>query len=109
LFLPGLLVNSAEIEMIFRRIHSPSQNCEQYRRERDERENPNHGLPELLHPRSLRRRRTFHPAQAWRTGELALLVRHAFTAECSAAMWTSRRRFPQRMKQATGMTQVYRG
>lgn len=101
--------NTAELQMLFWRIHSPAQQKKEERRQTSKRcESGNH-FPKQTRRRCVLCGRTRHSAQTWRTGDLTLFVGHAFTAECSSAMWTSRCCFAQRMKQASSVAQTHRG
>src|SRR5205085_9188872 len=101
--------NGAEVQMLFRRIRPPAQYNEKERHQRCKRGHPYQNLPYASRRGQLRRGRTRHPAKTRRTGQPAVLIRYAFAAKGSAAMWAPCRRFSQRMKQAASMAQARRG
>ena len=92
LFLLGQSVSGdlAENQMLLRCMHSPLQHREEERHQRGQRGESGDDLLEAAHQGRLWRRRTGHPAETRRTGELALFVGYAFTTECSSAMRTTR-------------------
>jgi hypothetical protein len=83
---------AAEIQMVLWRICSPTQQREKERQQSGQRGKSREDLASARQRQSWSGRPR-HLAQTWRAGELALLVRYAFTAERSSAMRTSRRRF----------------
>src|SRR5215475_877344 len=98
-----------EVQMLFRRIHSPAQQQEKDCHQTGERDESGKKLPESTDQRPLWCWRKSHAAKTWRTGKLSFLVRYTFTTERSSAMRTSRRRFTQWMKQTVSVTQARRG
>jgi hypothetical protein len=96
-------------QMLLRSIHSPLENCEQERYQRDQRGQPTEYLPQAERQRLLWCRRTRHPAQTRGAGQLSIFVRYAFTTKRPSATWTPCRRFPQRMKQTASMPQIRHG
>ena len=101
--------NVAEVQMLFRCIHSPTQQTKENRHQTGKSGDSGKDFSEQACQRCLRCGRTRQPTQTRWAGELSLLVRYAFAAEGSSAMWAAGCRFPQRMKQAASMAQACRG
>jgi len=108
---PGqpVIDHAAKVQMLFWRIHSPTQQSKKKCRQTYQRRKSGKDFAEQTRQRCLRCARTRQPAQTRRAGQLSLLIRYAFAAERSAAVWTPCRRFTQRMKQAASMAQAHRG
>src|SRR5258705_897099 len=94
--------------MLLRRIRPPTEQQEKDRHQRGKRGNSGKKAPKSTGRRHLRRWRMRHSAKTRRTSQLPFLVCYAFPAERSSAMWTSRRRFTQWMKQTVSITQARR-
>jgi len=95
--------------MLFRRIRSPRKHGEEKRHQTNKSGQSSQDLAKETCGRCLRRSRTRQPAQTWRASHLSILVRYAFAAERSSAVWAPCGRFPQRMKQAARMAQTHGG
>ena len=94
--------------MLFRCIHSPTQQTKEKRRQTGKRSESGKNFPEQTGQRCLRCGRTRQPTQTRWARQLSLLIGYAFAAERPAAVWAPCRRFTQRMKQAASMAQACR-